>query len=479
MSFSPFAAAVGEQFGLVLRSFLQPTGLAFAQALSAAEIAAAFAKAGVNVDSSGEDEDVVYTPAVTLWAFLSQVLHAGTQRACLAAVSRVAVWWGAAQRVIDSTNTGAYCRARAKLPEPALRQLTCDLARDCEQRVRDEWRWKGRRVWLLDGTTLTAADTLQNQAEYPQQPQQAPGLGFPILRCVGLLSLATGLLADFACGPYCGKETGEPALFRQIWDCLQPGDVLLADRAYCSYFLIGLCLARGIAVVFRLHQAREADFRRGRRLGPGDHLVTWSRPDRPDWMTPAEYAQIPLTLTVRELSVTVHEAGFRTRSLVVVTSLLEAETYPHVDLAELYHRRWLIELDWRSIKVLLGMDQLRCQSPEMLRREIWICLLAYNLIRQTMLAAALTHDCSPRTLSFAAALQFLAAAWMSAATQPDHLPQLCQLHQLHQQHLRCHPIGNRPNRLEPRAVKRRPKPHDLLTKPRAQACAELLALHAS
>jgi putative transposase len=470
MSFYAGCQQLSQRFRLILSSFAQQDGLPFAEVLPEATIAQAFAEADADF---AQNEDAIYTPALTLWAFLSQVLCSGALRSCRQAVARVIVLLVTSGQEPCSDNTGAYCRARAKLPVAVLRRLTSAVAQGCEQRLPPTWLWKGRHVQLVDGTTVSMPDTEDNQAAYPQAATQQPGLGFPIARLVVLLSLATAMVQGMALGPYSGKETGETALLRELWEYLQAGDVLLADRYYCSYFMIALLLERHLDVVVRLHQRRSSDFRRGRRLGPGDHVVKWLKPERPEWMDEATYARMPATLQVREVQVRVQQPGFRTESLVVVTTLTDAQQYRQEDVAELYHRRWLVELDIRAIKVTLGMDVLRCQWAEMVRREIWTCLLAYNLIRQAMLEAALRAGCSPRQLSFTAALQKIVAAWavlsncssaLAAALIDTMLADIGQ-----------NRVGERPDRVEPRAVKRRPKKHKLLTEPRAAARAKLLA----
>lgn len=463
------------RFSLVLRSFLQQRGLPFSDALCERRIEQAFAAEGIAFGKSDEEE-AVYTPAVTLWAFLSQMLHSGVERSCVAAVARVAVLWAMMGKKICDGNTGAYCRARHKLTEEVLDRLTREVAEACEQQVQPDWLWHGRHVWLVDGTTVSMPDTPENQAVYPQHTAQQPGLGFPILRLVALISLATGMLRDVALGPYAGKETGEPALLRQLFARLQPGDVVLADRCYCGWFLIVLLQELGVDVVVRLHQLREADFRRGDRLGKGDHLAEWPRPARPDWMDEATYARMPAHLTVREIAVQVQEPGFRTESFVVVTTLIDAQEHPRQAVAQLYHQRWLVELDIRSIKSQLSLDVLRCKTPAMVHKELRTGLLAYNLIRQTMLQAAVDAKCSPRSLSFTAALQLLAAVELVAVLTDGDLGLLIRLHR---EHIASHRVGNRSGRIEPRAIKRRPKPHDLLTEPRATARARLLARQSS
>ena len=469
MSFCTLARSLPQRFRLVLTSFLQKSGLAFADVLPEEKIQAAFDAEGV---AFAQEEDEVYTPPVTLWAFLSQVMFKGEQRSCVAAVARVVVLMAALGREV-SGNTGAYCRARAKLPEVVIRRLALQVAVDCERALPEAWLWHGRHVHLVDGSTVSMPDTEANQQVWPQHGVQPKGLGFPIARMVVLLSLATGMLSAMALGRYMGKETGETALLRELFDQLHAGDVLLADRYYGSYFMIALLIALGLDCVTRLHQQRTADFRRGRRLGKGDHLVRWTRPAKPDWMDQETYDRMPQSIELRELEVQVDQPGFRSESLVVVSTLTDAEQYPKDDVAELYHKRWLAELDIRTIKVTLGMDVLRCQSPEMVRREIWTCLLAYNLIRQTMLQAAQASGLSPRQLSFTAALQKIAAGWIAVLLLDE--AGISLLIDVHLSDMVGHQVGHRPDRVEPRAIKRRPKSHKLLTKTREEARAELLA----
>jgi len=416
-SYHPFRT-LPRRFGLVLTSFLQRPGLPFADVISEESIQTAFDDEGV---SFARDENAVYTPAVTLWAFLSQVLFKDEHRSCIAAVARVVVLWVAVKRGPCSGNTGAYCRARAKLSEGVLHRLAADVADGCERQVDTTWLWHDRHVHLVDGTTVSMPDTKANQAEYPQHPRQPERLGFPIARIAVLLSLATGMVADMALGPYTGKKTGETALLRQLLDRFKPGDILLADRYYCSFFMIALLMERGVDVVTRIHQRRPIDFRCGRRLGQGDHVVEWSRPAKPTWMDQPTYDRMPESIEIREVHVHVEQPGYRVGSFVVVTTLTDAEKYSRDDIAQLYHFRWMAELDIGAIKTTMGMDILRCKTPRMIRKEMWTCLLAYNLIRRAMLQSAQASGQSPRHLSFAAALQAIAANWQVILFSEDSI----------------------------------------------------------
>ena len=464
---SPQAASKG--FSFIANAFLQCDGLPFAQVLPHEEIEATFAQEN---GSFADQEDALYTPAVTLWAWLSQALQAGIQRSCVAAVSRITVLYVALGRQPPSPDTGAYCRARAKLPQRVLQRLVYSAADGLESRVPTEWLWLKRHVKLADGTTLRTADTEANQRVWPQDSTQKPGVGFPILRMVVLLSLATAALCGVAVAPYQGKETGEAALLRELRDRFRPGDIMLGDCCFASYCMLALLLLCGVDVVARQHPCRRTDFRRGQPLGEKDHLVLWQRPKRPEWMDEATYATIPETLSVRELYVRVEIRGFRVKQLVIVTTLADAERYPRAEIARLFRARWHVELDLRSIKIALHLDQLRCKTPEMVRREILVHWLAYNLIRKVTAQAALSQKRTPRQLSFAAAVAAVAGDWNHASLAGQEM--LVELTKAQWRLIVWYKVGDRPDRVEPRAIKRRPKPHKLLTKPRNEARADLL-----
>jgi len=459
---------LGQGFKLVRQAFLHQDGVAFADVLSEEQIQQAF-EAEDAVFAQGEDD--IYTPAITLWGFASQVLHAKRLRSCTAAVSRIIVLCITLGRQPPSPDTGAYCRARAKLPERVLRRLVYDAADQLESRVPADWLWYGRHVKAGDGTTLTAPDTPENQHEWPQANTQKPGVGFPILRMVVLLSLATAAVCGVAMGPYKGKETGEPALLRELLDRFQAGDIFLGDCCFCSYCLLAMFLLRKVDVVVRQHQCRTTDFHLGHKLGKEDHVVTWQRPARPEWMDEETYRTIPAELSVRELMVHVAIPGFRVQELVIVTTHTDEKRYPTEEIASLFRQRWHVELDLRNIKTSLEMDDLRGRTPEMVRREIWVHWLTYNLIRKTIAQAALTHEKYPRQLSFAAGLAAVASAWAQATSASPEV--LAELAASMFRVIVYRRVGHRPNRVEPRAVKRRPKPHALLTEPREQARAKL------
>jgi Transposase DDE domain len=395
----------------------------------------------------------IYTPAVTMWVFLSQCLS--PDHSCRDAVARLSAWHVAQGRRPCSPDTGAYCAARDALPETACHQLVRRTGRELEAQSPTEWLWHARRVRVVDGSTITMPDTPENQAEYPQAKTQKRGCGLPIARILVIFSLATGAVLEAAIGRYKGKKTGENSLFRTLHDVLEAGDVVLADRHFSGWFDIALLAQRGVDVMLRKHQKRVTDFRTGQRLGSDDHLVRWRKPPRPKWMSIEQYAALPDELLLRELRVHVKQRGFRSKIVVVVTTLVDAQEIPADEIAELYRRRWQAELQLRSLKVVLQMDHLRCKQPHRVRNEFYMHLLAYNLIRRVMLLAAVDNKVPPWQISFKGTLQNL----------NNFLPLLVRCMSLEAgcaalfNSVAAHTVGNRPDRYEPRCIKRRPKPH--------------------
>jgi hypothetical protein len=409
--------------------------------------------------------DRLYPPWITLGLFLSQVL--ADDHSCDDAVARFQKFRSDQGLPAVAAETTSYCQARQRLPEALTWDLVHRTGQAIQSRAEDAWLFHGRSVQIVDGSTVTMPDTPENQAAYPQLGSQAPGAGFPIARLLVVFSLAVGTVLEAALGPYQGKQTGEQALLRRILEHFRPGDIVLADRFHCSYWAIAALSARGVDVVVRLHQARTADFRRGHRLGHEDHVVTWTKPAHvPDRMSRAEYDAMPETITVRELRVHVRDRTKRVRQLVVVTTLADRARYPANELGELFRQRWHAELDLRALKTEMHMERLRTKSPEMVRKEVAIHLLAYNLIRGLMAEAARAGAEAPRTLSFKGAVHtvrsFEAGHLYDPARIAADLPRLVGL-------IVQKRVGDRPDRYEPRAVKRRPKPYPRLTMPRRAA----------
>jgi len=400
--------------------------------------------------------DLIYTPLVTLGLFLRQVLNDDASCKNIVASFRAERLQSGLGSI--SVNTGPYCKARARLPLDPLQELVrrSGAAGDRHARASDLWlgRWN---VKLADGTTMLLQDTQDNQDVYPQPKARKPGLGFPMVRMVALISLSVGTVLDYALGPYQGKQTGEASLFARLLGGLRRGDLLLADRYYATYAFLALLSARGGAALMKQHARRNTDFRTGRRLGARDHIVIWIKPKiKPIWMSDAEFEALPAQLEVRE---------FRVNRVVYVTTLLDAKTYHKNALAKLYEQRWNIELDLRSIKTHMGMEMLRCLTHEMVEKEIAVNLLAYNLIRAHMAEAAQQYDKVPRQLSFKASVQLYlhaVAQWGSA--------KLTNLRIFIVELLRgiaSTPVGIFKKDPQPRAKKRRPKTYPLLMKPRS------------
>jgi Transposase DDE domain len=453
--------SLASQVESLQRQFAQAPGLPFADLLSEEQVTQLLDEFGI------EFRERDYPPLVVLAMLLSQSSDADPSL-------KQAVARRIAQRVAEgkpacSSNTGAYSRARRRMPEQVLAKLTRATGKQLMTQAPTAWSWHGRAVKLVDGSTASMPDTEANQKAYPQSSSQKPGLGFPILRFVVIFALSVGTVLDAAFCPYKGKEHSELALFRRLHDSLDDGDVVLADRLFCSFFDIAELERRGVYVVMRQHQQRKTDFRRGVQIGKHDHLVFWQKPPRPDWMDLETYQQYPDELVVRELRVHVRgrHRKVRSRTITITTTLYDHEEYRKADLAELYRLRWQAELNLRSLKAVMQMDVLRSKTPEMVRKEMWAHFLAYNLIRKIMCQAAARHDLAPWEISFKGTLQTLNAfavplltcvASRLQAVIDDLLLAIAR-----------HQVGDRPDRIEPRRVKRRPKPHKLLTTPRPQA----------
>lgn len=456
-----------RQMQFLRNQFAQAEGLPFQDVLAAATVMQAMRAAGV------VDNERVYTSSILLWVFLSQVLSA--DHSCRAAVARLVSHLAAEDEEPCSAQTGAYCQARQRMPEEVFAQCVRHVGQALESQADTRWRWNGRDVKIADGTTCSMPDTPANQRAYPQSASQEPGLGFPILRLLAVFSLATGVVLDMRFCCYAGKYQSELGMLRELWGLFASGDIVLTDRYLCSWFEIATLRQRGVDVVMRLHQGRNADFRRGRRLGRDDHIVEWIKPQCPDWMDKETYAALPKTLMMREIRVRVSQPGFRTDEVIVVTTLLDAEEYPAEEIAALYRARWNAELDLRSLKTTMQMDVLRGKTPDIVRKEIWVHALAYNLIRTVMAQTAKRFGVSPRTISFKGTLQTLLAfqpqlAYATSAELSHRIDVLWRA-------IITHRVGDRPGRYEPRAVKRRPKPYKHLAQPRSEARRLLCSKH--
>jgi len=412
----------------------------------------------------------LYTPLVTIWTFLYQVLAA--DQSCRAAVARLLAFLCLGGDSSRSSKTDPYCKARLRLPEKLLADLARTSASDLQRQVPPMKLLGGRPIKIVDGTTVSMPDTPENQKVYPQQPGQKKGIGFPIIRLVGLIGLSCGAVLNVAMGAYSGKQTGETSLLRQLFGQLDADDILLGDAMFSNYWTIALLLERGVDFLGYHDGRRLIDFRKGIKLGRYDHIVSWSKPPRPSWMSRSLYASLPETLSIREVKVSVSQKGFRRRELRLTTTLLDAQVYSKQELATAFRCRWHAELDLRSIKQVMQMDVLRCKSPAMVRKEIWMHLLAYNLIRKLMAqAASMVPEICPRDISFKGTLQSLVVFATAGWWCPD---QRVEMYTALLKAVATHRVNDRPDRIEPRAVKRRPKKLVYLNEPRSVAIAHLL-----
>jgi hypothetical protein len=448
-----------QQISFLRHQFLQDDELPLSNILSAKLVAQTLTALGVCW------LDRIYSPLITLWVFLSQVLSA--DHSCRAAVARLMAHRASRSQSPCSPETGAYCQARKRLPEKFFSDVARQTGRALEASVSPEWLWKQRRVYVFDGSSVSMPDTPENQRAYPQPDTQKPGLGFPLARIAAVFSLACGAVLDVGICRYAGKGQSELGMLRNLWDLFVPGDVLLADRLMCAWTEMATLKQRGVDCVCRFTSHRTADFRRGRRLGPDDHLVQWPKPTKPRTMDLLGYSALPDYLWVREMRLRVEEPGFRTTVLIIATTLLDAERFTKDDLAQLYRARWNAELDLRSLKQTMRMEILRCKTPDLVRKEIWTHLLGYNLIRTIMAQAAIRNGVSPRTISFKGAIQTLAAFQPVIAIQGHHSSAVrANLYRQLLDAIVLHRVADRPHRFEPRLRKRRPKHYGFLRKPR-------------
>jgi Transposase DDE domain len=398
------------------------------------------------------------TPTVTTFLFAQQVLHGNTACSHLRHLAKV--------EFTDS----AYCQARSRLPVAFFHRLLRAVTGRCYADDDDDprTRWKGHRVFLMDGSSFSMPDTPELQEFFGQPDAQAKGCGFPVAHLMTLFDARNGFLLRAIPAPYRTHDMAQAALTHAA---LGAGDVLVGDRAFCSYAHLALCRQRQLHGLFRAHQRLIVDFRSRRpyaapgargakglprsrwlkRLGRHDQLVEYIKPpQRPTWMSPERYASLPQRLVVRELRIQVQELGCRTRQVTLVTTLLDPKRYSQRALAKLYGRRWQVETNLRHLKQTLKMDVLRCTTVPGVIKELLMFVVVYNLVRRVMLLASRRQQVGPNRISFVDALR-----WLRHARPGEALPRL-----------KVNP--ERPGRHEPRARKRRPKPYKLLTKPRGK-----------
>ncbi len=433
--------------------FARNEGLPFADILTEASIKDVLNEQGVKF------RDRVFSPVTTIWGFLGQVLS--EDHSCRDAVSRIIAHRATNGITVCSPNTASYCNARSRIHTSVLRTLARRTAEELQTCVADQWKWIGRSVFIVDGSSVSMPDTPKNQQMYPQPPTQATGLGFPLARIAVLLSLATGACHDLAIAPYKGKGTGETNLFRRMYDTLKPGDVVLGDALFDDYFITWELCKRNIDIVARAQYERTGSWIL--QSGPDDDILVWQRPNKPRGMTGEQYRRYPENLIMRQVTVDARDKNNRVKQFKVVTTILDV-SIDGKQIGNLFERRWDGEVDIRSIKSTMQMDILRCKTPDMVHKEIWTHLLAYNLLRTVMAVAANENDTEPRKVSLKGAKQALTAfAPKIEAARPEDRAQLIDAMI---KTIAYHRVGGRPGRWEPRARKRRPKKAARLTQPR-------------
>ena len=411
-------------------------------------------------DEGPNSRERIYSVRRTFFGFLYQVLNPDCP--CREVVRQIQSLFALLSPRRISQDTGAYCQARGRLPIDILARLRCAVAAHAEKAGQ---LWKGFCVKAIDGTGISMPDTPKNQRAYPQSREQKPGCGFPFMKVVGVFSLATGALLDYARG---NKHQHELSLLHRLLDQFKPGDLALADRGFSCYTLVALLWTKKVPVLFRLHHARGRDLRKGKRLGKYDRLLVWSKPknwERRPYLPLALWKGIPAQLPVRILRYSLRRAGYRTRSLTLVTTLVDAQLYPAEQLALLYAKRWQIELWFRDIKTSMGMEVLRCQSPKMIHKELEMFFIAYNLIRCFMIQASQAYEVEVPRLSFKGTVDGVRQFSVAIAQARSAKKQRELIHKLLQT-IAADLVPQRPGRREPRAVKRRPKPCAWLTQPR-------------
>lgn len=453
-----------QNFRKIETKFVEEQGWPFAGVLSAEQVQEAIDQTGIRYRLQ------LFTPQIVLWAWIWQVLSKET---CQAVAAKVLAFMVSINHKVRSVCDSAYCQARKRLPQNMPAQLARQVAQRTAAQVPPEQLWCGRVVKIMDGSSVLLPDTPANQEVYPQSSRQRPGCGFPLMRIAVMFLLATGQVLEAFYSP---MRISERRLFRRFYQSLAPDDVVLGDRGCCSYPDLVMLLAQGNDAVFRVHGCKNVDFRRGQRLGRYDHMVVWNKPVRPtaSAFSPEEYALFAPSLLVREVRFPVVIPGFRTKSITVITTLLDAQLYPKSALADLFRLRWEVELHLRDLKTTMKMEKLSCKTPGLAEKELWVYLLAYNLIRHVMWQAGQIYQIPPLRLSFQGARARILAFLPKFSGAKFRVR--FQLHWRLLQKIAKDRLPDRPNRIEPRCLKQRPKTYALLTFPRSQCRARLRAI---
>jgi len=404
----------------------------------------------------------LFSPSRMFWLFLFQVLS--SDGSCRETLCKFLAWLAAENGRLASASTAAYCKARARLPLQGIKKLSGRIARHIYASETEASLWYGRKIKVIDGACVSMPDTAESQQAWPQPKGSKTGCGFPVMKLVAIFSLASGTLLELAKG---NLHDHERTLFRKLWRSLKSGDVALADRGFCGYANFFLLAKRGVDSVMRKHQRRTVGAAVLEKIGENDYLMEWFKTSaKPDWLTKKQWGNVPDKIIVREITVIVAVKGFRTQTITIATTLTDPAAFPACAFAELYRKRWSVELYLRDIKITMGMDILKCKTPQMVEKELWMRVIAYNLIRAVMLESASIYALPLEHLSFKGTLSTL-RQWETTLSLP-HTDNARSpgLYKVMLYYIAQDTIPLRPNRIEPRAKKRRAKNYQLLNKPR-------------
>jgi Transposase DDE domain len=442
-----------RDFNAVRDKFARDDGLPFGRLLTREYVLS------VLVDEGHTYRNRIFCPLVTLWGWLSQTLS--QDKSLNEAVSRILAHRVATGLPPISASSASYSDARTRFPESVMVRLAKEIGRKVHDSRSTGWDWRGRPILLADGTGLSMPDTPENQLEWPQSPSSLPGVGFPSVRAVALISLSTGAVLDFGFGKFAGKGTGELGLFHGIANSLTRGDIVLADRYYPTYSTIAMLNERGVDLISISHRARQVDFTKGEILGERDHIVEWDRPDSRNYDYQKRVALTQKTVKVREFVIEIEDRNGGTTEVVITTTLTDP-TIPQKEISDLYWKRWNAEVDIRSIKHALHLDILRAKTPEMIRKEIWCHLLAWSLLRGIIVESAKQNELHPRELSVKGTMQavesFTPAMMAIDGNEAIYHAMLSTIS--------SHRVANRPGRQEPRLNKRRHARREFMMVPR-------------
>lgn len=402
----------------------------------------------------------IYTRKLTFWCFLWQTLQPDT--ACRAVVRKVQAEHETHRRKIDESSSG-YCQARARIPLALFQNGTEQSAQCADRMALNRVPGWNRPVKVVDATSFRTPDTPANQKRYHYPTGQKKGCGFPVMRALAIFSLASGAISQIVTA---ACYTSEMVMLKSLWRTLLPGDIALGDRVYGCFIFLAAMPLQGVDVVARLSQGRNLDLRHAKKLGPHDWQTCFPKPPvPPDYMPPTEWKSLPANIPVRIIRLCLQIKGFRTRTLWIVTTLLDAQLYPATAICDLYLQRWQMELSFRDLKTTMGMESLRCRTPEMIEKELRVFLIAYNCVRALMAEAAITHALSRQRISFKGTIDslrsFIPVMFRAVSKQAR-----VRLHSRLLEILAADALPVRIDRSEPRAVKKRPKHYPLLTKPR-------------